>query len=409
MPALRRDLVDHRLLQRRELRAPLIDGGILLHVLRLVGEQQQLLHLVNVRVHLPVEDERDEQRLHLCVGDVELARDEGDADARVRLDHLEQHLRSDVLEQVLNVHLDVGVAHNRARVLLEDPLELSDLVAHVRRDQIGHRHNLGVVLVRLRLLRIERVDVRIHEHVGEDEVLEALHSPCDTRLVVILERLKKVVPRLFPLALRHVHLATTLSDHAHDLGMRYGGLDLQRLLVEQLQLLVVLGGGVHLDLERIHLEQLRALPQVIRTVLALARLVELLDDSLQPAVLGPVEPQLAQLEVGLEPQPLILSFLQSRERRLVQLLQKVHLVGARDKVEHLVDHLLRVVTRDRRLDESQHLPVGSHHLLVMAALELQLDHLLVRLEPPLPLGVLHSHHLVEAGEGGIHVRFDEAL
>ena len=59
-------------------------------------------------------------------------------------------------------------------------------------------------------------------------------------LVVILERLEKVVPRLLELPLRHVHLAAALPYHAHDLGVGYGRLDLQSLRVERFELLVVL-------------------------------------------------------------------------------------------------------------------------------------------------------------------------
>eukprot|EP00965_Chrysotila_dentata_P109931 3632295-Pleurochrysis_carterae.AAC.1 len=38
-------------------------------------------------------------------------------------------------------------------------------------------------------LRVEWVDVRVHQHVGEDEVLETLHAAADARLVVVLEGL----------------------------------------------------------------------------------------------------------------------------------------------------------------------------------------------------------------------------
>ena len=85
-------------------------GPVLLGAARLLVEQQQLLELVDVPVDLAVEDERDQQRLDLGGGDVELGGDEADADARVRLDHLEEHLRAYVLEEVLDVQLDEGVA-----------------------------------------------------------------------------------------------------------------------------------------------------------------------------------------------------------------------------------------------------------------------------------------------------------
>ena len=49
-------------------------------------------HLVNVARDAVVEDEGDEQLLHISLGDVELAGDEGDAHARVGLHQLEEHL-----------------------------------------------------------------------------------------------------------------------------------------------------------------------------------------------------------------------------------------------------------------------------------------------------------------------------
>lgn len=50
-------------------------------------------HLVNVPLHPVVQDERDQQRLHVLFWDVEALGDEGDAHARVGLDELEQHLQ----------------------------------------------------------------------------------------------------------------------------------------------------------------------------------------------------------------------------------------------------------------------------------------------------------------------------
>ena len=61
----------------------------------------------------------------------------------------------------------------------------------------------------------------------------------------------------------HVHLAAALPDDAHDPGVWDGGLDGQGLVVQLPQLLGVLLLGVHLDLQGIHLQQLRALLQVI--------------------------------------------------------------------------------------------------------------------------------------------------
>lgn len=141
---------------------------------------------------------------------------------------------------------------------------------HVCGDEVGHRDDLGVALVGLGLLRVERVDVRVHQHVGQHQILEALDAALRARLVVVLEGLEEVGVRLFPLALRHEHFAAALANHAHDARVRDRALDLQRLRVEVRELLGVLGRGVQLDLERVHLEQLRPLPLVVRPVLGLS-------------------------------------------------------------------------------------------------------------------------------------------
>merc|ERR1740130_2252583 len=59
------ELGEDGLLQSHQLRAPLVEGLVLLGVARLLVEQQQLLELVDVPVDLPVEDERHQQRLDL--------------------------------------------------------------------------------------------------------------------------------------------------------------------------------------------------------------------------------------------------------------------------------------------------------------------------------------------------------
>ena len=81
-------------------------------------QQEQLPNLIDLPVDLPIEDQRDKQLLDLARADVELGRDEGDRDARIRSDDLEEDLRADVLEEVLYVCADEWVAHHRARVLL---------------------------------------------------------------------------------------------------------------------------------------------------------------------------------------------------------------------------------------------------------------------------------------------------
>lgn len=104
---------------------------------------------------------------------------------------------------------DESVVHD-ALVLLEDALELGDVVVLVGADQVRDGKDLGVVLVGLGLLRVERVDGRLHEHVGQHQVLEARGAPRAARLVVVLEGLEEVRVRLLVLLLAQVHLAAAL-------------------------------------------------------------------------------------------------------------------------------------------------------------------------------------------------------
>lgn len=103
--------------------------------------------------------------------------------------------------------------------------------------------------------------------------------------------------------------------------MRDGGLDVQALVVQRLELLVILLRGVHLDLQRVDLQQLGALLEVVLPVVRLAAGVQLLQHPGQLAVVLPVEVQLAQLGHGLEPQPLVLGVPEGVQRRLVEVLR----------------------------------------------------------------------------------------
>lgn len=74
-----------------------------------------------------------------------------------------------------------------------------DLAPLIRVDEIRHRLDLGVVLVWLRLLTVERVDLAARQHVRKHEILEHLDPLLRTRLVVVLERLEEVLTRTIPL------------------------------------------------------------------------------------------------------------------------------------------------------------------------------------------------------------------
>ncbi len=56
-----------------------------------------------------VQDEGDQQLLHVIFWDVEMLGDEGYPDASVGLHNVEHHLRADVLQQIFYVVADEGV------------------------------------------------------------------------------------------------------------------------------------------------------------------------------------------------------------------------------------------------------------------------------------------------------------
>ena len=126
------------------------------------------------------------------------------------------------------------------------------------------------------------------------------------RLVVILERLEKVRRRRVPVALRHVHLAATLADDPQDVRVRNRARHRERALIQLLQLLVVLLLREHLNLNRVHLKKLRA-PRLVRpSVFVAAKRVQLAQNLRHVWELPHGEEHLAQLEVCLEPQPVVL-------------------------------------------------------------------------------------------------------
>ena len=94
---------------------------------------------------------------------------------------------------------DKWVIHQVPAVCLQDLLELLYVVVLVRHDELGHCLDLRVVLVRLRLLGVERVDSRLHQHVRQHQHLQAVDPARAARLVIVLERLKEVLVRLLPL------------------------------------------------------------------------------------------------------------------------------------------------------------------------------------------------------------------
>ena len=92
------------------------------------------------------------------------------------------------------------------------------------------------------------------------------------------------------------HPSDPTSDNTHDERVGDGRLDVQGLLVECLELLAVLLLRVHLDLQRVHLQQLSAFLHVVLPLRRLARQVQLLQDASQSAIVPTVETQLPQLQ-----------------------------------------------------------------------------------------------------------------
>jgi hypothetical protein len=117
-----------------------------------------------------------------------------------------------------------------------------DISSLIRSDQVRHRYDLRIVLIpmgtmeidglrstcsnknsseqskakkkgekgneRLGLLRIKRVDLTPHQHIGKNEVLEDLDSLRRPRLVELLERLEEVCRSLRPILYKsptHMH------------------------------------------------------------------------------------------------------------------------------------------------------------------------------------------------------------
>ena len=85
------------------------------------------------------------------------------------------HLRSEGSHEVLKVGPDERVLEDGAAVRSQHLFKLVDAASLVRVHEARHRLDLGVCAVWLCLLRVERIHVALHQHRGEDKVLEALY------------------------------------------------------------------------------------------------------------------------------------------------------------------------------------------------------------------------------------------
>jgi len=84
--------------------------------------------------------------------------------------------------------------------------------------------------------------------------------------------------------------------------------------------------------------------------------VELFEDLGGSAVLLHLEPEAAQLELSLEPQPLVPGLHQTFQGGPVEALQQLHVGAVGHEVQQTVDLLLALVPGHCALDVLQHLP-----------------------------------------------------
>ena len=211
-------VVEHRPVQAADRLRPLVQRSDALLIPIILDLDGSIL-LVNLAVDLLVDNQEAEDVLDLGHGDLERLSDEGQVEARVGRDELEDSLGAHVARDFVDVLCNERV-REEVLVVVEHSLVLVDVVSLVGVDQVCHGSNTGVVLVRFRLLGFEWVDVGLHQHGGEDEVFEDLDSLQRTGLIVVAERFEEIALRILPVLLAHMHLPSTFSDNAHDLWMR---------------------------------------------------------------------------------------------------------------------------------------------------------------------------------------------
>ena len=170
--------------------------------------------LVDFGVDAAVEDEGNHEGLDVGLGNVELGGDVRDRDSGVRLDESQEDLGADVLQEILDVIANEVVAHDLLAMRLEELLECRDIVSLIRANERSHDGDFFILAKRFHLLRVERVDFALHEHVCQNQIFQALYASIATGFVVRFERFEKIRRRVFPVALYHVHLPTALSNNA---------------------------------------------------------------------------------------------------------------------------------------------------------------------------------------------------
>mmetsp|Transcript_95788 Transcript_95788/g.254358 ORF Transcript_95788/g.254358 Transcript_95788/m.254358 type:complete len:459 (+) Transcript_95788:183-1559(+) len=343
---------------------------------------QEALRAVYSRSNLLIENQLDEQGHHLVIGNVDLLCQELQADATVGLDDVLQHLEADVPQEVLQVGPDERIREDPVGRIGQQLVDGLDVILLVRRAQISHGADLRVVLVHLRLPRVERVDGRQGKHVCEHDVLEHGLRACGVPgLLVVLERLEELVVGGLPLLLAHVHLPPTLADDGNVPGVRDGRSEVDGLRVDLLHPQGVLGERARLDLQRIDLQQVRALAHVVGAVGLLARLVQGPHEALELLHVAHFKVELGELGARAEPESLVGGCLQRIQGELVDGLQLREVAGRRHGVKHCVDGLARIVPRDL-VHVTQQLAIARGHLIEAANPGADHDDVLEGLESP---------------------------
>ena len=120
-------------------------------------------------------------------------------------------------------------------------------------------------------------------------------------------------------SLRHKHLPSLLPDDADDPGVRDRGTDVHGLGINAPESGGVSGERAQLHLDAVQLQQRRALAHIVAPIRVLAGALESAQEPLHVRDLVRVQVHLGQLQVRVEPQPVVISVLQCIQSDLVHL------------------------------------------------------------------------------------------
>ena len=165
-------LVQHRLPQGSDGRAPLLHGMSAVSVGSTLDLHRPVL-LVDFALELPIDDEEPNNILNLGRGDLELLGNESQREPCVRGNELENTFGAHVASDFVDILRDKRIGEH-VFVALQHRFITVYVVALVSIDQIRHRGDPRVVLVGFGFLRIEGVNVGLHEHGSQNQVFQHL-------------------------------------------------------------------------------------------------------------------------------------------------------------------------------------------------------------------------------------------